>query len=137
MARIVQFLSPSDILDICCPSTSRSTIVEEDTKELEQDFLLESPFVLIPPQQKFGAEKQFAELKDEDSTKALMEQLTQVREDLKKVPTLSTKDKSQINSMLLLLRGEVSNKKNSHGRKKKLNLSKFRSGKGSKKVADV
>ena len=68
-----------------------------------------------------------------------MEQLTQVREDVKKVPALSKKDKSQINSMLLILWSEVCNKKNSHGssKKLKLNLSKFRSGKGSKKVQQV
>jgi hypothetical protein len=147
MTRIVRFLTPSDIFDICCPSTtSRSTVDFIGGNESSSDLDLlhshgtGSSFALIPPQASaIETEKKFAEMKQGESTKAIMDQLTKVHEDLRKVSTLSTKDKSQINSMLLLVRGEVINKKSSDGISKKIkkNLSKkFRPGK-KQRAADV
>ncbi len=116
-------MNPLDVIDICCPSTSRSTV--QDEVDLPQEHL--NPFI-SSPQQSFNGENDFFQLKEEDSTKEVMKQLTQVREDLKKIKTISSKEKTQINSMLLLLRGEVISMKNSDAspKKRKLILSKFR-----------
>lgn len=136
MTRIVQFLNTEDLIDICCPSKSRSTVVDDDDLK-DKDMDVGAPFVIIPHH--FDPDDEPIELKHDPSTQALMKQLTQVRDDLKKIQNLASKDKSQLNSMLLLLRGEVNSKKNKDGTTKKsplrhLQLQRFRN---SKKTADV
>ena len=152
MTKILQFLNASDVIDICCPSTSRATVDSEETSqklEIEDDDhnqLLEgddSPFIIVP---QHNANK-FAELNSKGSASAVMTHLTQVQEDLKKVKMLSSNDKAQINNMLILIRVEVSNKMNTNKAqvnrgstpksKSFLHLKTHLSSKFRKKTADV
>jgi hypothetical protein len=94
-----------DFIDFCCPSKSRSVIELDDVQkysaEEEKGIIVET----INDVESDSSEK------STNQVKILMDKLMEIREDLKNIPNVSSREKSQLSTTLLLLRGEVSNMK--------------------------
>jgi len=92
-----------DFIDFCCPSKSRSVIelddVHKNTVEEEHDIIVTT----INDVESDSSDKSTNQVKN------LMGKLMEFREDLKSISELSSREKSQLTTTLLLLRGEVNN----------------------------
>lgn len=94
-----------DFIDFCCPSKSRSVVELDDVQkysaEEEKGIIVET----INDVESDSSEK------STNQVKILMDKLMEIREDLKNIPNVSSREKSQLSTTLLLLRGEVSKMK--------------------------
>lgn len=92
-----------DFIDFCCPSKSRSVIELDDTQKYSAK---EENGIIVATINDVDSD---STEKSTNPVKNLMEKLLEVREDIKSIPNLSSREKSQLSTTLLLLRGEVSN----------------------------
>ena len=92
-----------DFIDFCCPSKSRSVIdlddVQKNASEEDHDIIVTT----INDVESDSTEKSTNQVKN------LMDKLMEFRDDLKSIQDLSSREKSQLSTTLLLLRGEVNN----------------------------
>lgn len=92
-----------DFIDFCCPSKSRSVVdlddIQKNTVEEEHDFHVTTIY---------DVESDSSE-KSTNQVKNLMDKLIELREDIKNIPDISSRERSQLSTTLLLLRGEVNN----------------------------
>lgn len=117
-----------DFLDFCCPSKSRSVVDLDDIHSHKNEDEGTSRIGVSMTHDSESDERVEGQNEDTPSVavKNLMDKLMGFRDELRKIPDLSAEEKSRLNVMLLLLRGEVSNVriKDRNINKFKLNLPK-------------